>query len=120
MRSMLTIASLLAALAAVLSLGIAEMTHPPYLALRLAASVILLDQATLALLSIRLAALMRGLRPALLAASSLALLAGIGVLVVCALPHAGPPEALMAVVGGLLVAHGLLTLVWLRQTPGTA
>src|ERR1044071_6851818 len=87
MRSLVTVASLLAALAAVLSLGITLTTHPPYLGLRLAASVILLDQATLALLSIRLAALMRGLRPALLAASSLALVAGIGVLVACALPH---------------------------------
>lgn len=120
MRPFLTILSLVAAVAAVASLGISFVTHPPYLPFRLIASVLLLDQATLALLSIRLSALMQGIRPALLAASTLALVAGIGVLVACALPHPGPPEIVMAVVGALLVLHATISLFWLRQAPGTA
>lgn len=122
MRSFLVVASVVAALVAVAAIVLTLATQPALLGLRLVASVLLMDQATLALLSLKLPVDVRGIRLALRAGSALAILAGAAVLVACALPHAGPPEIVMPVVGIAMVLHGGLTLRWLQRVsrPETA
>jgi hypothetical protein len=117
MRTVLVVASVLAVVVAVGSIVATLVTQPAALGLRLVASVLLIDQATLAFLFLRLPVDLRGIRLALRAGSAFAIAAGVAILILCAQPHAGPAEIAMPAVGVLLVAHGALTLRALQGPP---
>lgn len=119
MRTALVLVSVLAIVVAVVSAVVSLATRPALLGLRLVASVLLLDQATLAFLFLRLPVDLRGIRLALRAGSALAIAAGAAVLVACALPHSGPVEIAMPAVGILMVVHGAMTLIALRPSSRT-
>lgn len=115
MRTPLLILSAVAYGIGVAAIVVSWMTDASHLGLRLVASVLLLDQATLAFLYIQLPAEIRGIRMALQAGSALAIVAGIAVLVASALPHSGPVEIAMPAVGVMLFAHGAVALRYRRD-----
>lgn len=116
MRPVLTVLSLVAAVAGIAAIAVSFATHPPYLAFRIVASVLLIDQASMTLLYLRLPVDIRPLRMALRVGAALAMAAGALLLVWCSLPRDGAVESVMAAVGVLLLAHGALTLRALATT----
>lgn len=116
-RPLLTVLSVVAVVAGLAAIAVSWATHAPQLAFRIVASVLLIDQASMTLLCLRLPVDMRPLRIALRIGAVFAIAAGALVIVWSALPHEGPVEIAMPVVGGLMIAHAVLTLRWLTSAP---
>jgi hypothetical protein len=114
MRSFLTALSLFAILVSAAAIALSFLTHAPRLAFRIVAAVLLIDQATLALLYTRLPTEIPSIRTALRVGSALVIAAGALVIVWSALPHGGPGEIAMPAVGAMMIAHGVVTLLALR------
>ena len=110
MRTTLTFLSVVAAVLGLSAIVAAIMTRAPNLAFRVLAGALLLDQATLTLLYLRLPVDIRPLRLALRIGAGLILLAGALLLVWSAMPHAGGPEIAMPAVGVGMIIHSILTL----------
>lgn len=122
MRSFLTVLSFVAILVGVAAAIVSWLTRAPHLGFRIVASVLLMDQAAMTLLYLRLPVEMRPIRVALRIGAAFAIAAGALVLVWSALPHPDRTEIAMPAVGGLMIAHGALTLRWLAtaRPPETA
>jgi uncharacterized protein YhhL (DUF1145 family) len=121
MKAVVTLARSLAALLGFMAIVLTLATPPPNVGFRIVAAVLLIDQATLALLTTRLPVDVRPLMMALRIGAALVLAAGTLILVWCALPHSGPPEFAMGVVAMAMIAHGLLTFRYLASTsPGSS
>ncbi|HEV8129295.1 MAG TPA: hypothetical protein VGQ14_06535 [Candidatus Eisenbacteria bacterium] len=110
MRTALVFLSVLAAVLGLSAIVVAIVTRAPSLAFRVLAGALLLDQATLTLLYLRLPVDIRPLRLALRIGAGLILLAGALLLVWSALPHAGGPEIAMPALGVGMIVHSILTL----------
>jgi hypothetical protein len=117
MRSLLAALSLLAAAGGIAAFVLTLRSEPPAIGLRLVSCVILMDQASLTFLYLRLPAAARGIRLGLTAACALGIAMGAILLVVCSLPHAGPMEIAMPAVGVAMIAHGAITLRYLQSAP---
>ena len=115
MRSLLTTLSFVAIVAGIAAAIVSWLTRAPHLGFRIIASVLLIDQATMALLYLRLPVDMRPIRIALRIGAGFAIAAGALILVWSALPREGPAEIAMPAVGILMIVHGALTLRWLAS-----
>lgn len=112
-RTPLIVLSLVAELVGIAAIVVSWATNAPYLGYRLIAAVLLMDQAMLALLYIKLPALMPGVRLALRAGSVFSILLGAVLVVGSALKPAGVTEIAMPVVGLMMIVHAAFTLRYL-------
>jgi hypothetical protein len=110
MRTTLTFLSVVAGMLGLSAIVAAIATHAPNLAFRVLAGALLLDQATLTLLYLRLPVDIRPLRLALRIGAGLILLAGVLLLVWSAMPHGTGREIAMPMVGVGMIVHSILTL----------
>lgn len=110
MRTSLTILSVLAGMLGLGEIVASIVARAPSLAFRVLAGALLLDQATLTLLYLRLPVDIRPLRLALRIGAGLILLAGALILVWSAMPHPGGPEIAMPAVGVGMIVHSILTV----------
>jgi hypothetical protein len=118
MRPALTILSIAATLLGIAAIAFFLLTHAPKLAFRVVACLLLIDQATLTLLYLRLPIDVAPLQLALRIGSFAILVAGALLLVWCALPHEGPMEFAMFAVAIGMIALGVLTLRHLARASG--
>jgi hypothetical protein len=119
MRSVLTMLSVVALMAGLLAIAYFLASGAPRLAFRIVACLLLIDQAILTLLYLRLPIDVAPLKMALRLGSFAILVAGALLLVWCALPKPGAPEFAMLVVGIAMIVHGAITLRHLA-TPSEA
>ena len=119
MRSALSILSVIALVAGLLAIAHFLMTGAPRLAFRIVACLLLVDQAVLTLLYLRLPIDVAPLKVALRLGSFAILLAGALLLVWCALPKPGATEFAMFLIGVAMIVHGALTLRHLASPSGT-
>ena len=110
MRTSLTILSVVAGMLGLGEILASIVSSAPNLAFRVLAGALLLDQATLTLLYLRLPVDIRPLRIALRIGAGLILLAGALILVWSAMPRAGGPDIAMPAVGVGMIVHSVLTL----------
>lgn len=122
MRAALQILSLAGILVGLAAIVLSWVAHAPQLAFRIVAAVLLIDQASMTLLYLRLPMGMRPLRIALRIGAAFAIAAGALVIVWSALPHEGPLEIAMPAVGAMMIVHGALSLLYLARAgaPETA
>jgi len=109
--------SALAAAVAAAAIAWTVFAHPANMALRIVACVLLIDQATLTLLYMRLPVEVRPLAIALRIGAVLVMAAGALVMVWCSMAHAGPAEIAMPLVAVLMITHGAFTLRALGTAP---
>ena len=117
MRSALGAVSVLALLCGIVIIAFFVFTHASRLGFRIIACLLLVDQAILTLLYLRLPIDVAPLRHALRIGAIAILVSGALLLVWCALPKPGPMEFAMALVGIGMIVHGALTLRHLGATP---
>ena len=110
MQTALTLLSVVAAMLGLGEIVAAIVARAPSLAFRVLAGALLLDQATLTLLYLRLPVDIRPLRLALRIGAGLILLAGVLLLVWSAMPHGSGPEIALSAVGVGMIVHSILTL----------
>jgi hypothetical protein len=113
------VASVLAELLGFAVIALSVVGRAPNLGLRIIACVLLIDQATLTLLYLRLPVEVRPLTIALRIGAVLVMVAGALILVWSAMPRAGGAETAMSAVAAGLIVHGALTLRTLRGASRT-